>query len=98
MEYKFRWDETKEKSNLLKHGIEFEEAQSVFFDEFYQSYPDEEHSDEDERYLSFGYSDRSRLLVVVHTYDEIDINLVLVRIISCRKVTRTERKFYEGRT
>jgi len=96
MEYIFRWDEEKAEANRRKHGILFEEAESVFADEFYVTYSDEKHSDEEERFLTFGNSMRSRLLVVIHTQQEIDPNLTLVRIISCRKVTRKERQNYEG--
>ena len=88
----FEWDESKNKSNRAKHGIWFEEAQSVFDDSGSRVFHDPEHSDDEDRYLIIGMSAAARLLVVVHCYRKSDS---IVRIISARKATRKEIKFYE---
>ena len=91
---KFEWDEKKNKSNRTKHGIWFEEAQSVFDDKNGRLFIDPDHSDDEDRFILIGNSTSSSLLVVVHCYrDEND----LVRIISARKATKKERKYYEER-
>jgi len=86
----FEWDENKARANLRKHKVDFGEAKSVFNDPFLMTFPDPEHSNDEERYLSIGLSAKGRILVVVHTErDE------TVRLISCRKATPREQKFYE---
>lgn len=89
---RFEWDETKNKSNRSKHGIWFEEAQSVFDDSSSRMFLDQEHSNAEERFLILGMSSAARLLVVVHCYRESDS---IIRIISARKATKKEVKFYE---
>ena len=91
MNIKFTWDEVKNKSNTKKHGVSFEEAQSVFLDENAQEFFDESHSDDEERFLMLGISSNLRLLLVCHCYREADNT---IRIISARKATTTERKEY----
>jgi len=90
----FEWDEAKAKSNLKKHGISFEEAKTVFFDEYaIQFYdPDGSQLDED-RFLMLGGSSEARLLLVCHCER---LGGEIIRIISARKATRSERKYYEG--
>lgn len=94
MELIFEWDARKARSNKNKHEVSFEEAKSLFFDPFLITFPDEGHSDFEERYISIGYSIRDRVLLVVHTEREIDNELV-IRIISCRPATPSERRVYE---
>ena len=89
---RFQWDETKNKRNRSKHGVWFEEAQGVFDDLTSRVFLDREHSDEEDRFLILGMSSAARLLVVVHCYRESDS---VVRIISARKATKKEVKFYE---
>ena len=90
MDLRFDWDKVKARSNLKKHGISFLEAKTVFNDPFLFTFPDEEHSIVEARFVSIGISARGRVLIVVHTYrDEI------IRIISGRRATRTEIKTYE---
>ena len=80
---------------MRKHKISFDEAKTVFADEFLITFPDEFHSDEEERFISIGHSINSRILLVVHTEkDELE-NEIIIRIISCRKATDLERKIYE---
>ena len=91
---KFEWNSTKAASNLRKHGVSFEEAKSVFFDEFAVQFYDSDNSEVDEdRFLMLGRSIDSRVLIVCHC--ERDSGNV-IRIISARKATRNERKYYDG--
>ena len=89
---RFDWDERKNKGNRTKHGVWFEEAQSVFSDPQARVFLDPEHSEEEERLLLLGMSSAARPLVVVHCYRESDS---VVRIISARKATKKEIRFYE---
>ena len=86
----FEWDSDKAGRNLAKHGVAFPEAATVFGDPLAVTFFDPGHSDDEDRYLTFGYSTDGRLLVVSHT-DRGDRN----RIISARVATRRERKIYE---
>lgn len=86
-----RWDEEKAKANALKHGVTFDEARTVFFDEASLLYDDPDHSEDEDRFLLVGPSARLRLLVVVHCYQESD---EVIRIISARQATRRERRAY----
>lgn len=88
----FEWDEIKNQQNRTKHGIWFEEAQSVFNDKRARFFSDLEHSLHEERFLILGISSSGRLLVVVHCYRESDS---VVRLISARKATKKEVKYYE---
>jgi len=90
---KFEWDEEKDSSNQAKHGVSFEEAKTVFFDDYARLIPDPDHSDQEERFILLGFSSIIRLLVVCHCYRKNDD---VVRIISARKATKTEKKQYEG--
>ncbi|MFI5176121.1 MAG: BrnT family toxin [Terriglobia bacterium] len=88
----FSWDEAKDKENLRKHKVSFEEAMTAFFDENARLMPDPDHSDpEEERFVLIGFSSTLHLLVVCHTYrqDEREI-----RLISARRATRSEWKQY----
>ena len=92
---KFSWDPAKAKSNLKKHGVSFEEAQSVFYDELaIQFYDEDSSSEEEERFLLLGMSNESRVLVVVHC--ERGKAGEELRIISARKATNSERNYYQG--
>ncbi|QMS90309.1 BrnT family toxin [Nostoc edaphicum CCNP1411] len=91
-EIKFEWNLSKAKSNERKHGVSFEEAKTVFYDENARLIYDPEHSVEEDRFLLLGMSDEFRLLVVSHLYKDSDR---LIRIISVRTATRHERKQYE---
>ena len=88
----FQWDEQKNKINQQKHGISFEEAESVFFDDYALQFWDEDHSqEEEERFLLLGISSKMRILLVVHCFREEDF---IIRIISARKPTKNESKEY----
>ncbi len=86
----FEWDPRKAEINLRKHGVSFTEAGTIFGDELAITVPDPDHSDNEDRYITIGWSDRRRLLIVSHT-DRGD----RIRIISARELTKTERKEYE---
>ena len=86
----FEWDSRKARSNLAKHGVGFEEASTVFGDPLSLTIPDPEHSLSEERYITVGRAFSGKLLVVVHTERGDNI-----RIISARRASRRERKFYE---
>lgn len=86
----FEWDADKAARNLAVHRVEFSEAATVFGDPLALTFFDPEHSEDEDRYLTFGYSIEGRLLVVSHT-DRQD----RIRIISAREATRRERVIYE---
>ena len=87
----FGWDERKNKGNQKKHGISFEEAQGVFFDDEALVYNDPSHSEEEERFLILGRSFKLRIVMICHCYREDDV----IKIISARKATSKERFFYD---
>ncbi len=86
----FEWNQNKAASNLSRHGISFEESKTVFDDPLYVDFYDPDPSQDEERYLIVGESNRGRLLIVSYT-ERGD----LIRLISAREVTRTEREAYE---
>ena len=87
----FEWDSAKAAVNVRKHGVSFEEAQSVFYDEFAVQFFDDDHSSDEERFLLLGMSTGARLLLVCHCErDGGDV----IRIISARKATKRESTFY----
>ena len=90
---KFEWNQTKAASNQKKHGISFEEAMSVFYDEFAIQFFDEENSEKENRFLMLGLSNEARVLIVCHCEREAGNT---IRIISARKATKSECKYYEG--
>jgi len=89
---RFEWDERKNKRNRAKHGVWFEEARSVFDDPHARLFFDPEHSEEEDRFILLGVSSAARTLVVIHCYRE---SHSLIRIISARKATKKEARFYE---
>jgi uncharacterized DUF497 family protein len=88
----FEWDEKKNRSNKMKHGVSFEEAQTVFFDPLTKVAPDPDHSCSEERFIAVGQSAGHRLLLVVHCLREQES---VIRIVSARKLTSSERKQFE---
>jgi len=88
----FIWDEHKHQTNQKKHGVSFEEAKSVFFDEYARLLADPDHSETEERYLLLGMSIRMWLLVVSHCYRENDY---IIHFISARVATRFEQQQYQ---
>jgi uncharacterized DUF497 family protein len=90
---KFEWDPPKAAANLKKHQVSFDEARSVFYDEFAVQFFDEEHSSDEERFLMLGMSSGAKLLLVCHCERE---HGEVIRIISARKATKRESAFYQG--
>ncbi|PKY10151.1 hypothetical protein B1757_11340 [Acidithiobacillus marinus] len=88
---KFEWDSAKAAANIKKHGVSFEEAQTVFYDEFAIQFFDDDHSSDEERFLLLGMSTGARLLLVAHCEREAGH---IIRIISARKATKRESTFY----
>ena len=90
----FEWDESKAVANFKKHQVSFEEAKTVFFDEFGIQFFDEGHSSDEERFLMLGMGLGAKLLIVCHCERQ---RGEVIRIISARKATRRESAFYRGR-
>lgn len=90
MGIEFEWDPEKAKRNLKKHQVSFNEAATVFGDHLSMTFCDPDHSVDENRYITVGSSRLGKLLIVAHTDRDNRI-----RIISARKATRRERKFYE---
>ena len=90
-EIHFEWNKKKNEANLKKHGISFEEAKSVFYDQNAIEFFDEEHSHDEQRFLLLGFSNKLRLLLICHCYRKSDSR---IRIISARKATKNEAKYY----
>jgi uncharacterized protein len=86
----FEWEPRKAESNLRKHGVSFSEAATIFNDELSITVYDPDHSREEDRFITIGWSNRGRLIMVSHT----DRNNH-IRIISAREMTQVERKAYE---
>ena len=90
MKPNFEWDSDKAEKNISKHDVDFDEASSVFDDPMFITFLDEEHSIDEERYITIGLSNKGRLLLVAHA-ERSD----RIRIISARKATKNEEKFYQ---
>ena len=95
MRYEFEWDPQKANRNLRKHGLSFDRATTIFRDPNLLSIPDEEHSEDEERWITMGMDDAGALLVVVHKFRVVTPDVSRIRVISARKATRQESKYYE---
>ncbi len=96
MHFNFEWDPVKAKTNLKKHGISFEEASEVFLDPLQLSILDDDHSEQDERWITLGNTKSHKLRLVVHTFIAYHQDQITIRIISARSATIHEQKQYEG--
>ena len=90
----FEWDKNKNVLNQKKHGIAFEEAKTVFYDDSARLIHDPDHSGTEDRFILLGLSINFRILIVIHTYRKNDEK---IRIISARKATKNETKQYHRR-
>ncbi len=88
---RFAWDEDKNRENIKKHGVSFEEGQTVFLDEYATRFFDPDHSEEEDRFIMLGMSFKLRVLVVCHCFRKNDTT---IRIISARKADKGEAKSY----
>jgi uncharacterized DUF497 family protein len=95
--YDFEWDPPKAKQNLRRHGVSFERAATVFLDPSALSIFDTEHSAHEDRWITLGMDKQGVMLVVSHTFREVDEHTSSIRIITTRKATRAEQKQYEQR-
>jgi uncharacterized DUF497 family protein len=95
LRYTFEWDPNKASQNLRKHKVSFEYAAEIFLDPLAISIFDEEHSDEEERWITMGKDSHEVVLVVVHTFREVMVDEWIIRIISAWKATKNEIKQYE---
>ncbi len=91
VEIQFEWDEAKSRENKRKHGVSFDEAQTVFLDENALRFYDPDHSEDEDRFLMLGISFQLRVLVVCHCFRADD---AIIRIISARKADRKEAAIY----
>ena len=87
----FEWDERKNRENKRKHGVSFEEAQTVFLDENAIRYYDPDHSRDEDRFIMLGMSFRLRVLLVCHCYRSDE---KVIRIVSARKANKKEADAY----
>lgn len=90
-ELRFEWDKRKESSNKKKHGVSFEEARTVFFDEYAVQFFDPDHSEDEDRFILLGMSQTLKTIVVCHCFREEE---TVVRIISARKADADENVAY----
>ena len=88
---KFEWDDNKDKANARKHGVSFDEAQTVFYDEYAIQFFDPEHSESEDRFILLGTSFKLNALVVCHCFRRDE---TVVRIISARKADKDEAQVY----
>ena len=88
---RFEWDEQKEKANIRKHGVSFNEARTVFYDEYAIQFFDPDHSETEGRFILLGISLKLRILIVCHCFRESE---TVIRIISARKADGDEGKEY----
>ncbi len=95
MRYTFEWDPVKAKENLRKHRISFDRAAEVVLDPLAVSIFDDEHSDDEERWVSLGKDRRGSVLILVHRFLEVSAEECRIRIISARKANKRETKQYE---
>jgi uncharacterized DUF497 family protein len=94
-QFHFEWDPAKARQNARKHRVTFERGATVFLDPNALSLFDEQHSEEEERWITLGLDQTGALLVISHTYYEEAENSARVRLISARKATRNETKQYQ---
>ena len=93
--YNFDWDPSKAERNIDKHKVDFDRAATVFRDPNAVSVFDDEHSDEEERWLTLGLDSSGTLLVVHHTFTSVDESNCSIRIFSARKATKNESRQYD---
>ena len=98
MRYYFEWDPEKAKENLQKHRISFERAATIFLDQRAISIFDKEHSKDEDRWVTLGIDSSGILLVIVHTFRQVDVSSCRIRIISVRKAKKREAQQYKEHT
>jgi len=97
MQYHFQWGAKKAFSNHQKHNIHFRDAVQVFRDPLAMTLFDQDHSETEDRWVTLGQLPTGKLLVVSHMFEQIDVNMVIIRMISARPATKHEsRQYQEG--
>jgi uncharacterized DUF497 family protein len=94
LQYNFEWDPSKAKENLRKHKVSFERASQVFLDPYMLSIEDEEHREEEDRWITLGKDKSGVLIMVHHTFRPMDQHNYAIRLISARRPTRREGRQY----
>ena len=94
-QFQFEWDEVKASFNVQKHGVSFETAATIFYDPRILTVPDEKHSEVEERWFSIGAVSNGVLLSIVYVWQELSPVTTKIRLISARKATRSEARYYE---
>jgi uncharacterized protein len=95
VDYEFEWDDAKALANLDKHEVAFSDAMTVLRDPLAMNLFDNDHSDDEDRWITLGTGANGKLLLVVHTFTSLSATSALVRIISAREPTKNERAKYE---
>jgi uncharacterized protein len=93
--FQFEWNEVKADANVRKHGVSFEVARSVFNDPRLLTVADLEHSDTEERWFSIGLARNGSLLAVVYLWSDVDPSITKIRLISARRATQSETRYYQ---
>ena len=94
-QFQFEWDEAKANANVRKHGVAFELARTIFNDQRLLTVADLEHSDTEERWFSIGCASNGAVLSVVYLWPDADVAETKIRLISARKATQTEIRYYQ---
>ena len=95
MQYIFDWDPHKQSRNIRRHKLTFQQAATVFRDPRHLTLYDEDHSEDEDRWITLGVGENGLLLVVVHTFEQLDKEKISLRIISARKATPAEIAQYK---
>ena len=97
LNYFFDWDPQKAHKNISKHKISFERASKVFLDPYALTIFDEPHSIDEDRWITLGSCGTELIIVVIHTFNQLNSDDIQIRIISARKATKREIKQYQGK-
>ena len=95
MRYEFDWDPVKERQNIRRHRVSFRQAATIFRDPNQLSIFDEEHSDDEDRWITMKLDSTGSLRVAIHTFEQAEEGLCRIRIISARKATSAEENQYQ---
>jgi uncharacterized DUF497 family protein len=94
-EFRFEWDEGKANANFRKHGVSFELARTVFNDQRLLTVADLQHSETEERWISIGCASNGVVLSVIYLWSEVNLKVTRIRLISARKATQSEIRYYQ---
>jgi uncharacterized protein len=94
-QFQFEWDEIKARNNVRKHGVSFELARTIFHDPILLTVADVEHSEAEDRWFSIGCASNGALISVVYLWSEMSPVVIQIRLISARKATQSEIRYYQ---